>query len=438
MLGLVVIWAALLIALVVFGIGRPGRGGALTLTYFLGLSLLHVPGVLPFLHSDSGLPDGGETQLGFEMTLLGMGALVAGAVLAGWIGQHQAMGAPPRWRSQAFEGLGWRALALGIIAYFVLLPVSSRVPSLASVVAAFGSLLILGLWLVFYGAAVSLDQRRMLTTLALLPLLPLPTLVIGGFLGFGVSWALSVLAFLFVITRRRIGFYAAALPVAFLGLSLFVTYMGQRTDYRTFLQEAHAGILDRVNRLSALVTEFQFLDLASPDHLAALDARLNQNWLVGAAIMYHEDGSVPFAYGATVPLWALIPRAVWPGKPEIGGGGDVVSEFTGLRFAEGTSVGTGQPFEFYINFGIPGVLIGFLGLGFLLMRLDQGIMRSLAAGDIRGFMLRAMPGLMLLSPGGNLLEIFVGCVAGYVAAHIAISLKFFNARSPTPSRRRAA
>jgi len=48
--------------------------------------------------------------------------------------------------------------------------------------------------------------------------------------------------------------------------------------------------------------------------------------------------------------------------------------------------------EFYINFGIPGVLIGFLGLGCLLMRLDHGMMRSLAAGDARGLLLRGMPG----------------------------------------------
>src|SRR6266700_2463072 len=124
MLGLLVIWAGLLLALVMFAIGRPGRGGALTLAYFLGFSLIHVPGVLPFLQSDSGLPDGDETQLGFEMTLFGMGAFVAGAVLAGRIGQHQAAAtsAPARWQAQAFEHLGWRALGLGIIAYFVLLP----------------------------------------------------------------------------------------------------------------------------------------------------------------------------------------------------------------------------------------------------------------------------------------------------------------------------
>ena len=96
--------------------------------------------------------------------------------------------------------------------------------------------------------------------------------------------------------------------------------------------------------------------------------------------MYHEDGWAAFAYGATVPPWALIPRAVWPDKPDVAGSGDIVSEFTGIRFAEGTSVGVGQVMEFYVNFGIPGVLIGFFGLGYLLMWLDQGIMRSLLRG----------------------------------------------------------
>src|SRR5262249_11549055 len=146
-------------------------------------------------------------------------------------------------------------------------------------------------------------------------------------------------------------------------------------------------------------------------HVEALDERLNQNWLVGAAVMYHEDGFSPFAYGATVPLWAFIPRAVWPDKPDIGGGGSVVSDFTGIQFAEGTSVGAGQVLEFYVNFGIPGVLVGFFGFGYLLMRLDRGIMSSLAASDTRAFLVRAMPGLVLLNPGGNLLELIVGGAA---------------------------
>ena len=299
-------------------------------------------------------------------------------------------------------------------------------------------MLILGLWLVLYGAAVAADRRRTLATLALLPLLPLATLVTGGFLGYGIYWVLSVVAFLFVITRRRIWFYCGAPVAVFLGLSLFVTYMGQRTGIREVVWQEQSGLLDRLDRVSAIITEFELLDLTSPDTGAALDGRLNQNVLVGAAVIYHEDGAAPFAYGATIPPWALIPRAVWPDKPEIGGGGDIVSEYTGIRFAEGTSVGAGQVLEFYINFGVPGVLIGFFGLGYLLMWLDQGIMRALAADDMRGLLLRAMPGLMLLQPGGNLLEILVACVAAYVAARLVVSLKFFDVPLPARPRRQAA
>jgi hypothetical protein len=440
MLGLLLIWVALLMALVIFAVGRPGRGGALTLAYFLGLSLIHVPGMLPFLDPDSGLPDWDETQLGFEMTILGMAAFVTGAVLARWIDRRRAAvkGAPPRQRAQMFERLGLRTLMLGVVAYFVLVPLSFRGPSLTSLVSPLATLLILGLWLVLYGTAVSTDRRRTLATLALLPLLPMATLVTGGFLGSGVYWVLSVVAFLFVITRRRIWFYVAAPPVVFLGLSLFVTYMGQRTGIREFLGEEQVGLLNRLDRVSSIITEFELLDLSSPTQVIVLDARLNQNWLVGTGVMNHEDGGAPFAYGGTIPLWALIPRVVWPGKPAVGGGGDIVSDFVGARFAEGTSVGTGQVLEFYINFGIPGVLIGFLGLGYLLMWLDEGIMRSLTADDMRGLLLRAMPGLMLLQPGGNLLEILVGCVAAYVTAHLVISLRFFNVPSAARPRRRAA
>ncbi|HJU16531.1 MAG TPA: hypothetical protein VJ770_08665 [Stellaceae bacterium] len=440
MLYLIAIWAALLVALVVFATGRPGKGGALTLAYFLGLSLIYVPGVLPFLGSGVGLSDRDQTQLGFEMTILGMAAFVAGAVLARCIDRRRAAakGAPPRRRAQAFNRLGWRALALGVVAYFMMLPLSFKVPSLTSIVAPLATLLILGLWLALYGAAVAADRRRMLAIFALLPLLPLATLVTGGFLGFGVYWVLSILAFFFVITRRRIWFYITALPLAFLGLSLFVTYMGQRVGIREVVWHEQAGLFDRLDRASSIITKFELLDLTSHAQIAALNDRLNQNAFVGMAVMRHNSGWSDFAYGATVPLWALIPRAVWPGKPAVGGSGNIVSDFTGIRFAAGTSIGVGQVFEFYVNFGVPGVMIGFLSLGYLLMWLDQGIMRALAADDMRGLLLRAMPGLMLLQPGGSLLEIIVGCVAAYIAAHLVVWLKFLAIPSTVrPSRQMA-
>lgn len=438
MQNLLLAWAGLLVALVMFAVRGPGHGGALTLAYFLGLSLIHVPGVLPFLNPGSGLDDFDETLLGFELTILGMAAFVAGAILVSLVDQrHVRVQGAPHWRAQVFESLGRRALGLGVVAYFVIVPLSARVPSLTSVVSSLATLLIIGIWLALYGAAAAADRRRTLVILALLPLLPLATLVTGGFLGYGVYWVLSVIAFLFVITSRRAWFYWGTPVAMFLGLSLFVTYMGQRNGIREVVWYEQSSLLDRFDRVTAIITDFELLDLAAPDQVTALDGRLNQNALVGAGVQYHEAGAKSFAYGGTIPPWALIPRAVWPDKPEIGGGGDVVAEFTGIDFARGTSVGAGQVFEFYVNFGIPGVLAGFFGLGYLLMWLDRRIMRSLAANDLRGFLLRAMPGLMLLQPGGNLLEILVGSIAGFIGAHLVTSLRFFDVSLPTGSGQRA-
>src|SRR5205814_5731640 len=146
-------------------------------------------------------------------------------------------------------------------------------------------------------------------------------------------------------------------------------------------------------------------------HLTALDDRLNLNAYTGSAMQRLASGWVEYAYGATIPISALIPRAIWPSKPAVGGGGTVVSDFTGILFSRYTSVGAGQVFEFYVNFGLPGVLAGFLLFGFVLMRLDRGIINALAVGDERGLLLRALPGLAMLQPGGNVVAVLVA-VAG--------------------------
>ena len=71
---------------------------------------------------------------------------------------------------------------------------------------------------------------------------------------------------------------------------------------------------------------------------------------------------------------------------------------------------------------------GFVGLGLVLTRLDHGIMSALVVHDLRGLVLRAVPGLTLLQPGGNLLEILVACVAAIIVAYLLVSLRFFNFR----------
>jgi hypothetical protein len=73
---------------------------------------------------------------------------------------------------------------------------------------------------------------------------------------------------------------------------------------------------------------------------------------------------VEYASGSSIGnmILALIPRLVCD-KPQVGGGGSIVRDFTGIEFGDNTSVGAGQVLEFYVNFGTWGVIGGFCYLG---------------------------------------------------------------------------
>src|SRR5262249_4418879 len=161
------------------------------------------------------------------------------------------------------------------------------------------------------------NSRQTLLVIATLPLLPVATLVTGGFIGFCTSWALSITAFWFFVARRRMWFYLVIPPVLFLGLSLFVTYFGPRTEILEVTWDEKTSVMERLSKVSRVVTDFELLDLSNERHLDALNQRLNQNYLVGIGVMRHRDGAQGLRYGATVPLWALIPRAIWPDKPPV-------------------------------------------------------------------------------------------------------------------------
>ena len=113
---------------------------------------------------------------------------------------------------------------------------------------------------------------------------------------------------------------------------------------------------------------------------------------------------------------ALIPRALWADKPVAAGSGDLVTRYTGIEFAQGTSVGIGQVMEFYINFGTFGVVLGFVVLGMLLSIVDSAAGHKLAAGDWPGFALWYLPGLALLQVGGSLVDLTASVAASSVAA----------------------
>ena len=70
----------------------------------------------------------------------------------------------------------------------------------------------------------------------------------------------------------------------------------------------------------------------------------------------------------------------------------------------------------YINFGVLGVVIGFVVIGAVVIRIDGKAASALHRGDVRYFTLWYLPGLSLLQIGGSFVEVTSTAAAALVMA----------------------
>jgi hypothetical protein len=424
MLTLLSIWLAVGICLMWLASQRSQGSAGLPLAYFIGLSIIHVPGAMLYLDAE----ESNYTLVGFRQTIIGLVAFFFGVLLARCAfvrppTKRPSAGTPPRFTPLMGSGpdrLSVVYLFVGCLALFVLQPVLGHVGSFGSIIASVGSLVIVGACLQLWLAISRRDSSKFWVTIALLPLLPLATVISKGFLGYGVYWTLGIVTFLFAQSKRRLRYCLLAPAVFFVGLSIFVNYMAARDEIRRVVWYDQVGVGDRLQLVGdVFLQRFEWLDLSNVRHREAIDSRLNQNFLVGAAVARLEAGQVEYAGGSTFwkMIMALIPRAIWPDKPPVAGGSALVEEFTGIQFSEGTSVGAGQVFEFYVNFGTVGVIGGFLLYGWLLGRTDLSAIRYLQQGDQTRFLFWFMISLALLQPGNNLIVIAVSVASAAITAH---------------------
>jgi hypothetical protein len=420
MLTLLLISLAVGIALMLIGIQRGRFSAGMPLAYFLGLSLIHVPGAAVYVDFPKWDGQAYWTQLGFEQTVTGMVAFLIGVLIARYTSFQSRLPQPPKVFSAPELAVLDRIALLyvfGGIGYFLLSSFIS-IPSLNSLIAQLSSLIIVGSSLRLWVARQQRDYVKFWVVVLLLPFLPAITIIRGGFIAIGTYWLLSSVSFAFAQSKQRSGYFLVAPLVVFLGLSVFVNYMASRTEYRAAAWIRQVGLEERIERFGNMFRNFEWYDSENSKHREVIDSRLNQNLIVGAAVDRLSSGAVDFANGSTIVdiVIALIPRALWPDKPQVGGGGTVVRDFTGMKFADGTSVGAGQVLEFYVNFGFWGVVGGFLIYGWLIGWMDFRIMDSLNKGDQKGFLLWFMMCLALLQPGGNLLEVVTSVVGSGITA----------------------
>jgi hypothetical protein len=149
-----------------------------------------------------------------------------------------------------------------------------------------------------------------------------------------------------------------------------------------------------------------------------------------------EQGRVTYLEGESVweGLQALVPRAFWPNKPVFAGSPQIVSKMTGLRLSPQSSFGVGNVMEFQINFGTPGVVVGFLILGWLIGMLDRKAAIAERRGELGKVILFFLPCVALIQPNGSLVELFSGSAAALVGASVWYwAWKWFLGRKAKPN-----
>lgn len=395
----------------------------LGVVYLVQMGLLHFFGALIYADGKYRHFDPNKVLDGFELSTLGVCMFAAGFLFTGMLVRVPDSGGV-RFFPVRRDHL--KLLAAGLAFWFVIVPAVQGIPTVNAIAAGLSQLVVLGFMLANWSAQSSGNPKAKRLWLLAPLVMPVLTLILSGFLGYGVTVLIEVLVFVFVFFRKS-SRYLLLLPLlVYIGLSLYLTYMDDRRAYRDAAWAGQAGLGERVDMLESMFSDFKWFDFSDHNQRRWIDIRLNQNNLVGQAMTYLGQGRVEPAHGETIvaAFVALVPRAIWPDKPAVGGGGDLVSTYTGIRFAEGTSVGAGQVLEFYANFLTAGVVVGFFLLGAAIRLFELRAASALSAGDTKGFIVWCLPGLGFMQAGGNFVEVVTTVAVGFVAAYLA--LKFFS------------
>jgi hypothetical protein len=377
--------------------------------YWLGAALHALPW--------SELDEDDAVFLGFQQATYAMAAFAAGALLLGpALGKAILAKSRPEPAGGVDSSIPRRYTICGLVAYFVLAPTIGRFPGMNAIPAVASQLVVIGCCVQCWFAWHLKGKSALLRSLGPSMLIPLVILMKQGFMSYGVLAMSIILLFIAQFYRPRWAIAALLLVSAYPGLTVFVNYMRDRSEIRAAIWGGQE-VSSRMARVWETATNMEWFNPKDPEHLARIDGRLNQAALVGEAVD-NLSRTDDFAHGSSIndALLAMIPRLIWPGKPQSGGSGDMASRFTGKEFAVGTSVGVGPVLEFYGNFGTWGVVVGFIFLGMLIRGLDICAGTALWHASWGQFALFYLIGISCLNVGGSLVEVSAGSAASFVVA----------------------
>jgi hypothetical protein len=429
--GWVIAWGALAVLVAVVRTFRNAGGVGLVTAFLVNFGMAYWIGaaitLLPW-YDPANLD---EIFAGFQQSTFALAGFAVGVLLLAPKPVTTRVGTTPTGNPAGDERLPRLYVIIGLICFLVLLPVASRIPSGSALVSQGWNLVVAGLALGCWCAWTRARSVAFGWWLAATLGLPLLTILTQGFLGYGTTAAIAVLCLVASFYRPRWRVLVAAGLLMYVGLSLYVTYMRDRTGIRDVVWGG-APVDARVSALYQTMSSLEWFNPRNQDHLARITVRLDQNAQVGAAVEYLDQGLAQFAYGKTLVdgLVSLVPRAIWPTKPIVVGGAALVTQYTGVVFDPTTSVGVGNVMESYISFGRLGVVIWFIVLGAVLARVDASAARHLRQGAWPRFVQWYVPGLSLLAVNGSIVELTSSVGAAVV---VTLIVNAFVGRTTQPA-----
>ena len=244
-------------------------------------------------------------------------------------------------------------------------------------------------------------QNALIWTLICALIMPIIMLVTTAILADSVVASLILVSFFLALQRARRHAFTYRLVVfsaVFVGCVVFaIGYMQSRKELRGVVWSG-ASVTSAISQVIDLASRFDPASIGDDQTLVLIEQRLDQSVFIGLAIeglrinQNYENGST-----IGVALLGWVPRFIWPDKPQAGGS-ELISKYTGYKFNEQTTFGTGPVFEYYVNFGLPGVAFGLLILGMVLRYLDIRAYRALQSDSPWDFSQSILLSIPLIAP----------------------------------------
>jgi hypothetical protein len=407
----IIVCIATFVALVML-LRRDGVSLGLPIAYLGSLLLIHVPGGLAHLldRNDVLIAHRPFTEVGLVLTAIGAVSFIVGVALGGMRGVRVMPQPANRTTFARFCLVGGAAATILSFLFFI--------PSVRAIVERGGLIWMLAIMVGLRSTVARRDRIGTWKWLGALMIYPTLMLLFGGFMSYGVAAMITVLSAVVVVASSGRRVVVGCVIATIVGISVFLSYFENRTEIRGAVWGG-APVETRIGVSADAFRNITLFNPANESHLFALDARLNQNYFAGLAATRIANGETKYLYGRTIidGFLSVIPRVFWPDKPIVAGSGSIVADMTGLKLSKSTSFGVGNVMEFDINFGIIGVVVGFVLLGVVLRKLDRNAAATYERGELRSTLLYFLPAVTLIQPNGSMVEMIGGATSALLGAY---------------------